>query len=110
MDKLTGAAAAEGYRAADIPNDTLSGIMLKNQWYMLTYHNGVHQAHPYSSWWFQIVVLKGGAANKPPGDQLGKVGHQKKEGLGVILRRCFYVFSRLSFPFHLFSRRPRLSC
>lgn len=56
MDKLTGAAAAEGYRAADIPNDTLSGIMLKNQWYMLTYHNGVHQAHPYSSWWFQWIV------------------------------------------------------
>ena len=29
------------------------------------------------------MVLKGGAADEPPGDQLGEIGHQDKEGLGV---------------------------
>lgn len=56
MDKVSGAAEAEGYRAADIPRTSLGGIMCNNQWYMLTYHQGVHQAHPYSAWWFQWIV------------------------------------------------------
>lgn len=56
LDKLTGAAGAEGYRAADIPRASLGGIMCNNQWYMLTYHQGVHQPHPYASWWFHWVV------------------------------------------------------
>ena len=55
-DKLTGAAAAEGYRAATIPQNSLPGIVANNQWYMLTYHQGVHQPHPYASWWFQWIV------------------------------------------------------
>jgi len=56
LDKLTGADQAEGYRAIDIPRDSLTGIMANNQWYMLTYHQGVSQAHPYSSRWFQWIV------------------------------------------------------
>ncbi len=55
-DKLSGADQAEGYRAIDIPRDSLTGIMANNQWYMLTYHQGVSQAHPYSSRWFQWIV------------------------------------------------------
>lgn len=46
----------EGYRAAAIPNDSLAGIMAKNQWDMLTYHQGVGDFHPYSSRWFQWIV------------------------------------------------------
>jgi len=56
LDKLTGAAGAEGYVAASIPQDSLGGIMANNQWYMLTYHQGVTSSHPYSSWWFQWIV------------------------------------------------------
>ena len=51
--KLTG---GEDFVAQNIPRDNLLNIMANNQWYMLTYHQGVHQAHPYSSWWFQWVV------------------------------------------------------
>ena len=56
LDKLTGAAEAEGYRAADIPRSDLGSIMLNNQWYMFTYHQGVSDYHPYSSRWFQWIV------------------------------------------------------
>lgn len=31
-------------------------IMLKNQHYMFTYHEGVHTPHPYSSRWYQWIV------------------------------------------------------
>lgn len=34
----------------------LVDIMLRNQHYMLTYHQGVSQAHPYSSRWYEWVV------------------------------------------------------
>ena len=51
--KFTG---GEDFAAQIIPRDNLLNIMANNQWYMLTYHQGVHQAHPYSSWWFQWVV------------------------------------------------------
>ena len=50
---LTG---GEEFKAAVIPTDSLTGIMANNQWYMLTYHEGVSQAHPYSSRWFQWIV------------------------------------------------------
>lgn len=46
----------ESYGAAYIPQEDLAGVMVNNQWYMYTYHQGVHQAHPYSAWWFQWVV------------------------------------------------------
>lgn len=46
----------EAYHAAYIPQEDLAGVMAGNQWYMLTYHQGVHQSHPYASWWFQWVV------------------------------------------------------
>ncbi len=55
-DHLSGAADTEGYRAAVIPQGSLTGIMLNNQWYMFHYHQGVSQAHPYSSTWFQWIV------------------------------------------------------
>ncbi|MBO5034209.1 MAG: phospholipid carrier-dependent glycosyltransferase, partial [Oscillospiraceae bacterium] len=51
--KFTG---GEDFVAQTIPKDNLLNIMANNQWYMFTYHNGVHQAHPYSSWWFQWIV------------------------------------------------------
>ena len=44
------------FSAASIPTDSLPGIVANNQWYMLTYHEGVHASHPYSSWWFQWLV------------------------------------------------------
>lgn len=46
----------ESFTAQAIPQDSLSGIMLNNQWYMLTYHEGVHTPHPYSSRWYQWIV------------------------------------------------------
>ena len=46
----------EGFTPQAIPQDSLSGIMLNNQWYMLTYHEGVHTPHPYSSRWYQWIV------------------------------------------------------
>ncbi len=30
-------------------------IMLKNQHFMLTYHQGVHNPHPYESYWYQWI-------------------------------------------------------
>jgi len=54
--KITGAAGAEDWKAADIPQDSLSGIMAKNQWDMFTYHQRTTSAHPYSSRWFQWIV------------------------------------------------------
>lgn len=30
-------------------------IMLKNQYFMLTYHQGVHTPHPYESYWYQWI-------------------------------------------------------
>ena len=30
-------------------------IMLKNQHFMLTYHQGVHSSHPYESYWYQWI-------------------------------------------------------
>ena len=39
----------EGFQAASIPKDSLPGIMADNQWFMLTYHEGVHAAHPLVS-------------------------------------------------------------
>ena len=33
--------------------DSLTGVMLENQWAMLHYHEGVHSSHPYASQWYQ---------------------------------------------------------
>ena len=30
-------------------------IMLKNQYFMFTYHQGVHTPHPYASYWYQWI-------------------------------------------------------
>lgn len=46
----------DAYTAAYIPQEDLAGVMANNQWYMLTYHQGVHDPHPYSAWWFQWLV------------------------------------------------------
>lgn len=55
LGKLT--FSGEGsFSAQYIPADNLLNIVVGNQWYMFNYHNGVTQAHPYSSWWFQWLV------------------------------------------------------
>ncbi len=40
-----------------IPSDSANpvDIMLKNQYFMLTYHQGVHTPHPYASYWYQWI-------------------------------------------------------
>ena len=40
-----------------IPGDSANpvDIMLKNQHFMLTYHQGVHTPHPYESYWYQWI-------------------------------------------------------
>ena len=40
-----------------IPGDSANpvDIMLKNQHFMFTYHQGVHTPHPYASYWYQWV-------------------------------------------------------
>ena len=38
-------------RSSDNPVD----IMLRNQHFMLTYHQGVHTPHPYESYWYQWI-------------------------------------------------------
>ncbi|MBD5098894.1 MAG: phospholipid carrier-dependent glycosyltransferase [Clostridiales bacterium] len=40
-----------------IPGDSSNpvDIMLKNQHFMLTYHQGVHTPHPYESYWYQWI-------------------------------------------------------
>jgi len=48
--------AGEDFQPALFSKDSLSGIMLDNQWYMLDYHQGVTSTHPYSSRWFQWIV------------------------------------------------------
>jgi hypothetical protein len=44
------------FRGPSIPRDSLSGIMLHNQYHMLTYHNGVTTPHSYESRWYQWLV------------------------------------------------------
>ncbi len=46
----------ESFSAETIPQDSLTGVMANNQWYMLTYHQGVDQAHPYASRWYHWLV------------------------------------------------------
>ncbi len=46
----------EAFRGAAFDKNSLSGIMLDNQWNMLHYHSGVHTPHPYSSRWYQWLV------------------------------------------------------
>ena len=67
MERLTRTMAAEGavpglldrigcfFQA--IPGDSAHpvDIMLKNQHFMLTYHQGVHTPHPYESYWYQWI-------------------------------------------------------
>lgn len=36
-------------------NDNPVDIMMKNQYFMFTYHQGVHDAHPYQSYWYQWI-------------------------------------------------------
>ena len=40
-----------------IPGDSANPVdlMLKNQHFMLTYHQGVHSSHPYESYWYQWI-------------------------------------------------------
>ena len=40
-----------------IPGDSAHPVdlMLKNQYFMLTYHQGVHTPHPYASYWYQWI-------------------------------------------------------
>ena len=40
-----------------IPGDSANpvDIMLKNQHFMFTYHQGVHNPHPYESYWYQWI-------------------------------------------------------
>lgn len=46
----------EDFQSAPIANDSLSGIVANNQWYMLTYHQGVTSSHPYESrWWMWML-------------------------------------------------------
>ena len=45
-------AAAQG----DTSLENLIKVMWDNQVYMLTYHEGVHTPHPYSSRWYQWIV------------------------------------------------------
>lgn len=40
----------------DTSLEGLVKVMLENQTYMLTYHNGVHEPHAYSSRWYQWIV------------------------------------------------------
>lgn len=44
------------YAAADIGNRPLFQVMWDNQVFMFTYHRGVHDAHPYSSRWWQWML------------------------------------------------------
>lgn len=46
----------EAHQRVPIPTDNLVGIMLENQRFMFTYHEGVHDTHPYSSRWYQWIV------------------------------------------------------
>ena len=46
----------EEHQRIPIPTDNLIGIMLENQRFMFTYHEGVDAAHPYSSRWYQWIV------------------------------------------------------
>lgn len=45
-------AAARG----DVSLNTLLPIVVDNQKFMFTYHEGVHDSHPYSSRWYQWIV------------------------------------------------------
>ena len=40
----------------DVSLGNLISVMWENQKYMLTYHNGVHDPHPYSSRWYQWIL------------------------------------------------------
>ena len=67
MEQLAQAMAAEGRTPGlldridgffnVIPGDSSNpvDIMLKNQHFMLTYHQGVHTPHPYESYWYQWI-------------------------------------------------------
>ena len=44
------------YAAADTSGRSLVEIMWDNQVFMLTYHQGVHDSHPYSSRWWQWIL------------------------------------------------------
>ncbi|MDE6260496.1 MAG: glycosyltransferase family 39 protein [Oscillospiraceae bacterium] len=67
MEQLAKAMAAEGKTPGlldrvdtffkIIPGDSSNpvDIMLKNQHFMLTYHQGVHTPHPYESYWYQWI-------------------------------------------------------
>jgi dolichyl-phosphate-mannose--protein O-mannosyl transferase len=44
------------YAAADPNGKSLLQTMWDNQVFMLTYHQGVHDAHPYSSRWWQWIL------------------------------------------------------
>lgn len=67
MEQLTQTMAAEGKAPGlldriggffqVIPSDSSHpvDIMLKNQHFMLTYHQGVHTPHPYESYWYQWI-------------------------------------------------------
>ena len=57
-EKTSGIAFTADAFFKQLPGDSANpvDIMLKNQHYMFTYHEGVHTPHPYSSKWFQWIV------------------------------------------------------
>jgi len=59
FDNVLGKLSWQGpgkFEGTYVPADSLTGIVANNQWYMLNYHSGVNQAHPYSAWWFEWIL------------------------------------------------------
>lgn len=44
------------FDAIPTDSDDPVDIMMHNQYFMLTYHQGVHTPHPYASYWYQWIV------------------------------------------------------
>ena len=56
-EKTTGFVATLDAFFKQIPSESAHpvDIMLKNQHFMFTYHKGVHDPHPYASYWYQWI-------------------------------------------------------
>ena len=67
LERVTEALAAEGkapglgdklgafFQAIPDQSGNPVDLMLRNQYFMLTYHQGVHTPHPYASYWYQWI-------------------------------------------------------
>lgn len=53
--RLSGMAEGQSFFDALPDNSNPVDIMLKNQHFMFTYHQGVHTPHPYESYWYQWI-------------------------------------------------------